>query len=189
MRIILASSSPRRQDLLRRIGIDFEVIPSKVVEERIECEKDPVEFVKCLSSKKAKEVYERTFEERLVIGADTIVVFKGKIMGKPKTPEEARRYLKALSEESHEVYSGVYFVWDGGEHFIFDKTVVWFRKLPEEIIDKYISTGSPFDKAGGYGIQDLGSVFVEKIEGDFYNVMGFPIGKVWEFLYKKGWWK
>jgi len=189
MRIILASSSLRRQELLRKIGIEFEVIPSKITEDKVEHKEDPVEFVKSLSCEKAKEVYERTFEERLVIGADTIVVFKGKIMGKPKTPEEAKNYLMALSRDKHEVYTGVYFVWDEGEHFLFDKTVVWFRELPEYIIDKYITTANPFDKAGGYGIQDLGSVFVEKIEGDFYNVMGLPIGKVWKFLYEKGWWR
>jgi len=189
MRIILASSSPRRQELLRRIGVEFEVIPSKIVEKDVECGREPVEFIKCLSFKKAKEVYERTFEERLVIGADTVVVYKGEIIGKPKTPKEAKEFLMMLSGDSHEVYTGVNFVWDGGEQFLYDRTVVWFREIPEDIIDRYISMGSPFDKAGGYGIQDLGSVFVERIEGDFYNVMGFPIGKVWKFLYENGWWK
>ncbi|MCD6450663.1 MAG: septum formation protein Maf [Thermotogaceae bacterium] len=189
MRIILASSSPRRKELLKRIGIDFEVIPPKTTEENMKCKKDPAELVKYLSFKKAKEVYERTFDERLVIAADTIVVFNGKILGKPKTPQEAKNFLITLSGKSHEVYTGVYFIWDGGEHFLSEKTAVWFRKLPDYIVDKYIKIGSPFDKAGGYGIQDLGSVFVEKIEGDFYNVMGFPIGKVWSFLYKKGWWR
>lgn len=187
MRIILASSSPRRVEILKKIGLNFDVIPSRVIEH---LEKgDFGEMVENLAMEKAKEVFNRTFDERLVIGADTVVVFNDEVLGKPRDFEEAERFLKRLSGKTHKVYTGVAFVWNNGEYSFHEKTVVKFRNLPDELVKKYVSSGSPMDKAGGYGIQDLGSVFVEKVDGDFYNVMGLPIGKVWEFLYKKGWWK
>ncbi len=187
MRVILASSSPRRAEILKKIGIDFDVIPSRINEELDEGEFG--EVVENLAKRKAKEVFERTFDERIVIGADTVVVLNGKIFGKPNGFEDARNFLKALSGKSHEVYTGVAFVWNSGEYSFHERTVVKFRELPDELVEKYVRSGSPMDKAGGYGIQDLGAVFVEKIEGDFYNVMGLPIGRVWEFLFKKGWWR
>lgn len=187
MRIILASSSPRRKYLMERLGIDFEVIPSRAKEE-IEGE-DYGEIVENIALRKAVEVYERTFEERVVIGADTIVVLDGEILGKPKNLDEARKFLKKLSGREHVVYTGVAFVWKDGEHTFHDRTTVKFRDLPDELVEKYLKVGNPLDKAGAYGIQDLGAVFVERIEGDFYTVMGLPIGKVWEFMYEKGWWR
>ncbi len=187
MRIILASSSPRRAELMRKLGMNFDVVPSKV-EEKLEGE-DFKDMVEKVALEKAKEVFERTFEERIVIGADTIVVIDREVLGKPRDFDEAKRFLKKLSGRVHEVYTGVAFVWSNGEHSFHEKTVVRFREIPESLIEMYVSSGSPLDKAGGYGIQDFGAIFVERIEGDFYNVMGFPIGKVWEFLFNKGWWK
>ncbi len=187
MRIILASSSPRRVDILKRIGLDFDVIPSRITE-HLE-EGDFGNIVENLAMEKAREVFNRTFDERLVIGADTIVVLEGEVLGKPRSFEEAEEFLRRLSGKVHEVYTGVAFVWNNGEHSFHEKTVVEFRNLPDELVEKYVNSGSPMDKAGGYGIQDLGSVFVKRIEGDFYNVMGLPVGKVWEFLFEKGWWK
>lgn len=187
MRIILASSSPRRVEILKKIGLDFDVIPSRIVEHSEG--RDFGEMVESLAMRKAKEVFERTFDERLVIGADTTVVLDGEVLGKPKNFEEAEEFLRKLSGRIHEVYTGVAFVWNEGEHSFHEKTIVKFRELPDELVKRYVSSGSPMDKAGGYGIQDLGSVFVESIEGDFYNVMGLPIGRVWKFLFEKGWWK
>ncbi len=188
MRLILASSSPRRRDLMKLLGVDFEVISSRVKEVLTE-EANFGSLVEKLALKKAEEVYERTFEERLVIGADTIVVLENRILGKPSDLEEAREFLKILSGKEHVVYSGVAFVWDEGKHTLHESTKVKFRNLPEDLIDFYVENYRPLDKAGAYGIQDLGAVFVERIEGDYYTVMGLPIGKVWEFLNEKGWWK
>ena len=187
MRIILASSSPRRAEILKRTGLDFDVIPSRIEEEF--GEGDFGSLVEDLAKRKAREVFDRTFDERVVIGADTIVVLEGKVLGKPKSFKEAEEFLKTLSGRVHEVYTGVAFIWNDGEYSFHERTVVKFRELPHRLIEKYVMSGSPMDKAGGYGIQDLGSVFVEKIDGDFYNVMGLPIGKVWEFFFEKGWWK
>jgi len=187
VRIILASSSPRRKELMRRLGIEFEVIPSRV-KEILEGE-EWGETVERLALQKAREVFERTFEERVVIGADTIVVVNGRVLGKPRDFQQAKEFLKMLSGREHTVYTGVAFVWNEGEHSFHEKTIVKFRDLPDDLIEKYVESGSPMDKAGAYGIQDLGAVFVERVEGDFYTVMGLPIGRVWEFMYEKGWWR
>ncbi len=186
MRIILASSSPRRKKLMELLGIDFEVIPSRVKEkfEGGDIERE----VERIALEKAKEVYERTFEERLVIGADTVVVLEGEILGKPRDFDEAKEFLKKLSGKKHLVYTGVAFVWEDDFETFHEKTEVKFRTLPEKLIDVYVERYRPLDKAGSYGIQDLGAVFVEKIVGDYYNVMGLPIGRVWEFLNSRGWW-
>ena len=188
MRIILASSSPRRKRLFEILGMNYEVIPPRVKEDYDEYEGFG-ELVESLALKKAREVFERTFEDRIVIGADTIVVYKGEILGKPSTIEEAKDFLRKLSGDWHEVYTGVAVVWNEGEHAFHEKTKVWFRNLPEELITRYAESGIPLDKAGAYGIQDLGAVFVERIEGDFYTVVGLPVGKVWEFFMKMGWWR
>ncbi len=188
MRIILASASKRRKYLMGLLGIEFEVLPSRVKEEIDDTRKDYENVVKELALKKAMEVFDRTFEDRVVVGADTIVVKDGKIYGKPRDVEEARRFLKELSGNKHVVYTGVAVVSMEGETVFCEKTTVWFRKLPDDLIDLYIERFHPLDKAGAYGIQDLGAIFVEKIEGDFYTVMGLPIGRLWKVFYEKGWW-
>ena len=188
MRLILASSSPRRKVLMKLLGVDFEVIPSRI-EENIPASMGFGETVERLAMEKAQEVYERTFEERVVIGADTLVVLEGEVLGKPSDLEEARTYLKKLSGREHVVYTGVAFVWDEGRYSFHESTRVKFRDLPDDLIEKYVTEHRPLDKAGAYGIQDLGAVFIERIEGDYYTVMGLPIGRVWRFLYDKGWWR
>lgn len=183
----MASSSPRRRELLSRLGIQFDVVEPQVEEFH---SPDPEETVRKMAEIKAKEVFERINEQDvMVIGSDTIVFFKSKILGKPKDVEEARKFLEELSGNWHEVFTAVSFAHTFGQETFVSRTRVKFRDLPKELIELYVSEFEPLDKAGAYGIQDLGAVFVEKIEGDFYTVMGFPVGVVWEYLYKKGWWK
>ncbi|PLV55786.1 Maf family nucleotide pyrophosphatase [Thermotoga sp. SG1] len=187
MRIILASSSPRRKELMKLLGIEFEIKPPEI-DENVSGE--PAEVVKELSLKKAAHVFQREGSENvLVIGSDTVVVLDGKILGKPKTEEEAKEFLKRLSGRWHTVYTGVAFVSNSEKDVFVSSTRVKFRDIPDEVIDYYVENYHPFDKAGGYGIQDFAAVFVEKMEGDFFTVMGFPVGLVWQYLYEKGWWK
>ncbi|AAD36622.1 MULTISPECIES: Maf family nucleotide pyrophosphatase [Thermotoga] len=187
MRIILASSSPRRRQLMELLGIEFEVEKPDVEEEFLE---SPEETVRELSLRKAEWVFKKRKEEEiLVIGSDTVVVLDGNILGKPESLEEAKGMLKKLSGKWHVVYTGVAFVSSETKDVIVSSTKVRFRELPESVIDYYVEKYRPLDKAGAYGIQDFAAVFVEKIEGDFFTVVGFPLGMVWQYLYEKGWWK
>lgn len=197
MRIILASKSPRRKELLSRIGIEFECIVSDR-EEKITCS-EPEQVVKELSCQKAEYVYEiirgqerNERETALIIGADTIVVCDGKIMGKPKDEEAAYRMLKSLSGRSHSVWTGVTVLFvnmdmDGSfkessvrtETFACE-TKVYMYNMTDVEIKEYIKTGEPMDKAGAYGIQGIATKFIEKIEGDFNNVVGLPLSKLYQ---------
>lgn len=177
-KIILASSSPRRRILLKQLGIDFEICESKINED-IDNIKSPIEHVKTLSFLKAEEIAE-TIEDGFVIGADTVVVIDGKILGKPKDNVDAERMLKLLSGRTHDVYTGFTIYDKPSDQFItdYELTNVTFRNLTVDEINEYIRSGSPLDKAGAYGIQDdFGAVFIEKINGCFYNVVGFPLTK------------
>ena len=181
LKIVLASQSPRRKKLLNQLGIAFEILPSSV--EEIITSNDPIEIVTDLSLQKAEDVA-ATLSNSLVIGADTIVVQSGAILGKPTTEQEAFTMLNNLSGTSHSVYTGVSFVVTDASkkvkstHSFYEETKVWFSSLSEHEILSYIATGSPMDKAGSYGIQDdWGSVFVERIEGDYYNVVGLPLNR------------
>jgi len=172
---------------MKLLGIEFEIKPPEI-EENVSGE--PAEVVKELSLKKAAHVFQREGSENvLVIGSDTVVVLDGKILGKPKTEEEAKDFLRRLSGRWHTVYTGVAFVSSSEKDVFVSSTRVKFRDIPDEVIDYYVENYHPFDKAGGYGIQDFAAVFVEKMEGDFFTVMGFPVGLVWQYLYEKGWWK
>jgi len=174
MRLILASSSPRRIELLRRLGLGFEVV-KPLWETRI-IDDDPVEVAELTALEKARAVA-GVFTEGLVIGADTIVVIDDEILGKPRDEEEARLFLRKLSGRVHRVITGIAVV-DAGrgrEEVDHEVTEVKFKELSEEEIELYIASGEPFDKAGGYGIQGLGSLFVEWIKGDYFNVVGLPI--------------
>ncbi|MDK2785825.1 MAG: nucleoside triphosphate pyrophosphatase [Thermotoga sp.] len=172
---------------MKLLGIEFEIKPPEI-EENVSGE--PAEVVKELSLKKAAHVFQRKGSENvLVIGSDTVVVLDGKILGKPKTEEEAKDFLRRLSGRWHTVYTGVAFVSSSEKDVFVSSTRVKFRDIPDEVIDYYVENYHPFDKAGGYGIQDFAAVFVEKMEGDFFTVMGFPVGLVWQYLYEKGWWK
>lgn len=186
MRIILASQSPRRKKLLQQLGFEFEVIPSSVNEDTDE--KDPVRLVESLALKKAIDVSTGN-SNSLIIGSDTIVVNKDKILGKPGNSNEASEMLNELSGEQHFVYTGVAILETNSQSKIIKSvnfsvaTKVFFSNLDQNDINEYIKTGSPMDKAGSYGIQDdWGATFVEKIEGDFYNVVGLPINRLYSEL-------
>lgn len=179
--IILASQSPRRKKLLQQIGLTFHVHPSKAEEVTIETK--PGRMVEDLSRLKATDVA-GTFPNSLIIGSDTIVVHKGTILGKPENEEHAFEMLSALSNSIHSVYTGAAIVktdknGDTESQYCFhEQTKVTFSALGNQAIRAYIKTGNPLDKAGAYGIQDdLGALFVEKIEGDYYNVVGFPLNR------------
>ncbi len=184
-RIILASSSPRRRLLLQQIGITFSVIPADIGEE-VAPGAEPAGTVQTLSLQKALMISKQTDiaetpGEILIIGADTIVVRDGTILGKPTDQKQAADMLRSLSGRTHQVYTGVALVFRDGDfgfqhHTFHERTDVTFGKLSESEIAAYIDGGSPMDKAGAYGIQDdLGALFVERIEGDYYNVVGFPL--------------
>jgi septum formation protein len=180
-RIILASQSPRRKRLLEQIGLTFEVVPSNV--EEVSAEEEPTLLVEDLALQKARDVA-KSFTDSLIIGSDTIVVHNGEIIGKPKDENQAAEFLSKLSNTNHSVYTGVAFVKTNkngeikGSHTFHEQTKVTFGALGEQEIQAYIKRGNPLDKAGAYGIQDdLGALFVQKIDGDYYNVVGFPLNR------------
>jgi septum formation protein len=176
--IILASRSPRRAHLLRQIGFDFAIEDSNV-DEVVEPERTPTENVRILSLRKATEVARR-HEHGIVIGADTIVVLDDQVLGKPSSPKDAGIMLGRLSGRTHVVYTGFALV-DARTrkiHVDAEHTEVTFRNIAHSEIEEYIRSGSPMDKAGAYGIQDdYGAVFVERINGCYYTVVGFPLSK------------
>ncbi|XWN37780.1 MAG: Maf family protein [Balneola sp.] len=183
MKIILASQSPRRKMLLEQLGLQFEVIPSSV-NENIN-ESDPVKLVESLAFQKANDV-SKNKPESLIIGSDTVVVYKDKILGKPENKHEASKMLNRLSGKQHFVYTGVALIETDRQSSVVsslsfsEATIVRFSKLDQSEINAYIDTGSPMDKAGSYGIQDdWGAVFVKEIKGDFYNVVGLPINRLY----------
>jgi len=176
--IILASRSPRRIQLLRQIGLSFTSQESGV-DEDIADGTPPEEAVRKLSLEKARHVADR-LRDGIVIGADTVVVLEGKILGKPSSKEDAISMLSRLGGKTHTVFTGFALVDVESKRSYVDheKTEVTFRRLDKEEIEKYVESGSPMDKAGAYGIQDdYGAVFVERINGCFYTVVGFPLSK------------
>lgn len=179
---ILASNSPRRKHLLKMIGLDFKAIGSSVVE--IDESHHPVETVKRNALAKSRDVAFH-FGREIVIGADTIVVFNGMTLNKPASKNQAKEYLGMLSGNKHTVYTGVNVIntLNGREEFGYERTVVQFRKLNKEEIDYYVKYHHPFDKAGAYGIQDdFGCLFIEKITGDYYNIVGLPLVRLYECI-------
>jgi septum formation protein len=182
--VILASQSPRRKQLLQQLGLEFSVQPSGLDETAVPFKNDFGEFVTRLALLKAQDVAAKTQQRSIVIGADTIVVLKGEKLEKPLDAVDAARMLRALSDNVHTVFTGIALV--DSESGVFktacQETAVTFRELEEEEIVAYITTGSPLDKAGAYGIQDdFGAVFVREIAGDYYNIVGLPL----ELLYRK----
>lgn len=175
-RLILASKSPRRLELMRVISEDFEVVPAvgeEIIPDGIACSK-AAEF---LAEQKAREVYEKN-TGAIVIGADTVVVCDGEIMGKPVDENDAAQMLRKLSGKTHSVFTGVCICGEYGERSFTEETAVEFSPLDGNEIGAYIATGEPMDKAGAYGIQERGSLFVKRINGDFFNVMGLPVAKL-----------
>lgn len=184
-KIILASASPRRRELLKMLKIEFEVLTDNTPE-NAEGAKSPEEAVVMLAARKCENVAARIPEgtEALVIAADTVVSQNGAVIGKPKDESDAFRILTALGGTAHSVYTGVC-VKDlkaGKETRFFEKTDVVFRDLSDDEIRAYIASGEPMDKAGAYGIQGLGSVFVKEIHGDYFNVVGLPLCRLCEVL-------
>ena len=199
--MILASASPRRKELLEQIGAEFVICPAKG--EEVITETDPSAVVMELSRQKAEEVaygvliYNEqhadlaTPQDILVIGADTVVAYENQILGKPKDEEDARHMLTMLSGKTHSVYTGVTFVFidkEGrtGEHCFFEKTDVCMYPLKEEEIDRYIQSGDPIDKAGSYGIQGRFAIHIKEIRGDYNNVVGLPVARLYQELQKLG---
>ncbi|KGM96396.1 septum formation inhibitor Maf [Clostridium novyi A str. 4552] len=184
MKVILASASERRQELLKRIVDDFEIIVSDFDESTVEFNGDFSSYVQKLAKGKANSVSNSIKEDAIVIGCDTIVAFDGKVLGKPKDEMQAFDMLKALSGNVHRVYSGIAVV-DTKNNDIRTESVctnVRFSTLTNEKIKKYISTKEPMDKAGAYGIQGFGGVFVEEINGDYYNVVGLPLNRLYKIF-------
>jgi septum formation protein len=182
MKIVLGSGSPRRKEILSKLGIHFEVRVSN--KEEYSEKNNPIDYAKELSINKSKDI--KILGNELLITADTIVVFNNKILGKPTDEEDAINTLKKLSGKKHEVITGITFRTLNEIYTTYDITEVFFHKLPEDVIKFYIKKYQPLDKAGSYGIQDFGGAFIEKINGDYYNVMGLPLNKVFWYLYKKG---
>lgn len=181
--LILASGSPRRKEILEQVGLDFCVLPSDV--EEIITKQVPSDIVMELSKQKAEDVWEKLDDKKhIVLGADTVVAYDGKILGKPKDVEDAKAMLRMLSGEKHSVYTGVTLVSENGLETFFEETLVEFYEMTEEEINVYVATGEPMDKAGAYGIQGKAAAFIKGIEGDYYNVVGLPIAKTLKFLQK-----
>lgn len=183
MKLILASASPRRKELLEKTGLPFEILPAKG--EEIITKELPWEIVEELSFQKAKEIAAQQKEDCIVIGADTIVAKDRKIMGKPKDEEDAFAMLSELSGDQHQVYTGVTLIKTGAKEQVItfsEKTEVFFYPMSEEEIRAYIKSKDPMDKAGAYGIQGKFAIHVKKIDGDYYNVVGLPIGRVYQEL-------
>lgn len=185
MKLILASASPRRKELLAKTGLPFDIIPAKG--EEIITKTIPAEVVMELSQQKAGEIAEKQTEDCIIIGADTIVAKGDTIMGKPKDEDDAYRMLEMISDDCHQVYTGVTILRTGknAESITFaEKTDVYLYPISDADIRAYIASGDPMDKAGAYGIQGDFAVHVKGIEGDYYNVVGLPIGRVYQELKK-----
>lgn len=182
MEIILASQSPRRKELLERMGIRSFTVMDSGVDEHEEELLPPEELVCRLSERKAEAVAQRAPAGAVVIAADTVVSLDGAILGKPADKLEAFRMLSTLSGVRHQVYTGVTVLRDGEKQIEHETTDVTFRELSEEEIERYLATGEPMDKAGAYGIQGYGALLVERIEGDYYNVMGLPVCRLGQML-------
>lgn len=179
--IILASQSPRRAHLLQQIGLDFSIQPSNIIEE-IDESLSYAENVKRLALHKAEDLFKQN-NAGIIIGADTIVVIDGKILGKPDSTQNAKEMLRMLSGRTHTVFTGFALVDAASKKSYIDseQTDVTFRELTDAEISDYVNSGSPMDKAGAYGIQDdFGAVFVEKISGCYYTVVGFPLAKFYQ---------
>ncbi|MBQ3497522.1 MAG: septum formation inhibitor Maf [Clostridia bacterium] len=174
-KLILASASPRRRELMALAGFDFEVITADV-DEVLDPSLEPCELVMSLAFQKASAVAEYN-PDAAVIGADTVVVLDGKVLGKPHSEEEAVQMLRELSGNTHEVYTGVCIIKGDRVHKFYECTGVTFQPLEDELITQYVASKEPMDKAGSYGIQGKGSVLVKGIEGDYFNVVGFPVSR------------
>lgn len=187
MKLILASQSPRRKELLERTGAIFYIQPSQ--KEEVITKTDPAEVVLELAKQKAEDIATMQNEDCCVIGSDTVVAYENQILGKPKTKEDAFRMLSLLQGKIHQVYTGVSIVVKEKTsfcHTFYEKTEVSVYPMTDEQMKDYITTGEPMDKAGGYGIQGDFSLYIQSIQGDYNTVVGFPIARVYQELQKRG---
>jgi septum formation protein len=190
-RIILGSGSPRRQELVDRIGIDADVIVSDIPEEN-QPDETPREYTRRLAAEKASDVASKIDGDgempRWILTADTVVVLNGELLEKPQDADGASRMLRAMSGEWHVVLTS--FCWhdrrDGGQHVQTEETEVLLRELDDQVIDRYVGTGEPLDKSGSYGIQDLGGILVRELRGSYFNVVGLPVCEVIESIEQLG---
>ena len=184
MEIILASGSPRRRELLEMIGLRFETVPA--LEEEAQYDYPPELTVQKLSEAKALEVSKRLGEGKLYIAADTLVCAGGRVLGKPRDKADAAAMLRLLSGRAHSVYTGVTLISGGRILTQYEESIVHFRELSDSEITSYLDRGESMDKAGAYGIQGLAGLFIQGIEGDFYNVMGLPLCRLYKMLLEFG---
>jgi septum formation protein len=179
-RLILASASPRRSELLRNAGIAFEVDPANVHEEPLPGEK-PIEYAQRLARDKARAVFVR-HSDAIVLGADTVVVVDDHLLEKPANADDAARMLRLLSGRTHQVITGVCLLAANFERTEAEVTQVAFVSMSEQEIVEYVASDEPMDKAGAYGIQGMASRWVKRIEGDYFNVVGLPVARVYRML-------
>lgn len=185
-RVILASNSPRRRRLLEKVGLDFTVIPSEVDESSV-IPSSPESYVKTLAEAKSGNISNK-YPDSWIIGADTIVFIDNTILGKPVSCDEAYAMLNSLSAKTHQVHTGYCICHKATNHFFSEcvTTDVSFKKLSGKEIEWYINSGEPFDKAGAYAIQGIGTFLVKRINGSYTNVVGLPVCEVLEYLIKEG---
>jgi len=186
MNIILASQSPRRRELLERVGLKEFQVASPDVDERVGPGLSPARMVEELSLRKARAAAKKAGPEDVVIAADTVVALDGKALGKPRDREDAFAMLSALSGREHRVYTGVTVIRGGRAVTEHEETAVAFREIPAGEIRGYIATGEPMDKAGAYGIQGIGALLVSGIRGDYCNVVGLPVFRLGRMLREFG---
>jgi len=187
IKFVLASKSPRRCELLKNLGVDFEVSVSGADESKVPKDLPPQLYVQELAVIKGTSVAEQYKKGCYIIAADTVVVYDGEIIGKPKDSEDAKRMLSMFSGNTHRVYTG-FSVTDAGSGKTvsdYEMTEVHFKELSDSEMDAYIASGEPFDKAGGYGIQGRAGLFVDSITGDFFNVVGLPLCKLNNLIKKE----
>jgi septum formation protein len=184
--VVLASSSPRRRELLEKAGLEFSIDPSET-EEKLDGSPEPEELARSISLMKARSAARR-HPDSIVIAADTLGVLNGKVLGKPADADHARLMLKQMSGKCHEVLTGFTIIDSGSGKMVSRvvRTKVYFKELSNGQIDKYVETGEPLDKAGAYAIQGLGAALVEKIDGDYFNVVGLPVLELARELEKFG---
>lgn len=188
MKLILASASPRRAEILHDAGFSFHVM-SSAVDETPFPEESPEDMVQRLADAKAELVAARAVGPGIVIAADTVVTLDGQIFGKPRSSDDARRMLEKLSGRTHSVLTGVTLIRlpDAERRSFVESTLVHFAQLSAEDITRYLASGEPHDKAGAYAIQGLGGRFIPRIEGDYFNVVGLPLARVTQALAELGW--
>jgi septum formation protein len=188
MKLILASASPRRAEILRDSGMSFTVMSSAVDETPIPGE-SPNEYVHRLACAKAELVAARSVGPAIIIGADTVVVLDGQIIGKPRSAEDARRTLQLLSGRTHSVVTGVMLIRlpDAERRGFVDTTQVQFSAISPDEISRYLATDEPYDKAGAYAIQGRAGRYISRIEGCYFNVVGMPLARLWQELTALGW--